>query len=141
MLHLSKYVARGGRDLIGRLPSVTYLAFSLGERLAPRIPRRAGYELADAAGDVMWRSNRAGRRAVESNLTRVLGRPPPRRLVREVFRHGARNYYDTFIIPTLSRAELLDLVRVANWEPEPEEEVEYEAEPELPPGWLLHPPH
>jgi KDO2-lipid IV(A) lauroyltransferase len=33
-----------------------------------------------------------------------------------VFRHGARNYYDTFIIPTLSKADILGLVPVSGWQ-------------------------
>ena len=32
-------------------------------------------------------------------------------------------------------------VRVANWEPEPEPQPEFEEDAELPPGWVLHPPH
>jgi O-antigen ligase len=32
-------------------------------------------------------------------------------------------------------------VRLANWEPVPEVEPEFEEEYDLPPGWILHPPH
>ena len=32
-------------------------------------------------------------------------------------------------------------VRVANWEPTPEPDVEFDEGLELPPGWILHPPH
>lgn len=117
MVHVPQYVARGCRHLSARRPSATFLTFSLGERLAPRIPRRLGYLLADAGGELMWLFNRSARRAVRWNLAHVLGRAPERRLVRQVFRHGARNYYDTFIIPTLSRPALLGLVRVADWGP------------------------
>jgi KDO2-lipid IV(A) lauroyltransferase len=52
---------------------------------------------------------------VRDNLTHVLGYRPAWRLVREVFRHGSRNYYDTLIIPTLGPNELLDLIRVTDW--------------------------
>ena len=107
--------SRGGLSRSRR--SATYLAFRLGERLAPAIPRPLGYRLADAAGDLLWLFNRGGRWAVRWNLAHVLGRAPPWRLVRAVFRHAARNYYDTFIIPTLSRSDLLALVRVPSWAP------------------------
>jgi hypothetical protein len=50
-------------------------------------------------------------------------------------------WYGGFLIIARHCAEL----RAANWEPEPEPEYEAEAEaepaPELPPGWILHPPH
>ena len=117
MVHVPQHVARDRGELSRPPRSLTYLSFRLGERLAPRLPRRLGYRLADAAGDLSWLFNRRGRRAVRWNLGQVLGRPPPRRMVRTVFRHGARNYYDTFMIPALSRAELLALVEVPSWEP------------------------
>lgn len=107
----------GGRHLIPQQRPLTCLAFRLGERLAPKLPRRLGYALADTVGDLAWLANRRGRRAVRANLSHVFGRPPPWRTVRQVFRHGSRNYYDTFTIPTLRPAALLDLVRVTDWQP------------------------
>jgi len=44
-------------------------------------------------------------------------------------------WYGGFLIIARHCAER----RVANWEPVPEYEVEEEIE--LPPGWVLHPPH
>jgi phosphatidylinositol dimannoside acyltransferase len=73
------------------------------------------YALADWFGDLAFLMNAPARAAVEDNLRHVLGRRPAWRLVRQVFRHGARNYYDTLIIPSLSAAELLKLVPVAGW--------------------------
>jgi KDO2-lipid IV(A) lauroyltransferase len=84
--------------------------------LAQAAPRRAGYLAASLVGDLAWLLNRPARRAVRCNLGRVLGRTPSWRGVRQVFRHGARNYYDTFTIPTLRAAELVDLVRVEGWD-------------------------
>jgi hypothetical protein len=46
-------------------------------------------------------------------------------------------WYGGFLIIARHCAE----VRVANWEPVPEPEPEIEEEAELPPGWVLHPPH
>lgn len=80
------------------------------------MPRSAAYPVCDALGDLFWLAHREGRRAVRANLTRVLGAPPPWRLVRTVFRHGARNYYDTFLIPSLSREALQQLVISHGWE-------------------------
>jgi lauroyl/myristoyl acyltransferase len=107
-------VARGGRALRSRSRAVL-LGYQLGSRLAPLLPRRAAYRFADLVGDIAWLLNRPGRHAVRQNLSHVLGRQPPWRLVRQVFRHGTRNYYDTFLIPNLSSAEILELVRVQNW--------------------------
>jgi lauroyl/myristoyl acyltransferase len=68
----------------------------------------------DAIGDLAFRLNRDARRAVEENLLQVLGRPDRRWrwAVRAAFRHGARNYYDTFRIPTLTAADIRRLVPV-----------------------------
>lgn len=46
-------------------------------------------------------------------------------------------WYGGFLIIARHCAE----VRLANWEPAPEPEVELDEEFELPPGWILHPPH
>ena len=87
----------------------------LGVQLAPALPRSLGYHLADFAGDLAWLGNHAARRAVEGNLRRIQGTTPSWRAVRQVFRHGARNYYDTLIIPSLTTAALIDLVRAEGW--------------------------
>ena len=117
MVHVSQYVARGGYELRLRFSRarLAYLSLHYGERLAPLLDRQVGYALADRIGDLWYLGHRAGRRAVAANLTRVLGHPPSESMVRRVFRHGARNYYDTLIIPRLGRDELLALVEVDDW--------------------------
>jgi lauroyl/myristoyl acyltransferase len=62
--------------------------------------------------------NRPARRAVEANLLRVIGRRGRRwhLAVRGAFRHGARNYYDTLRIPSLTAGEIAALVPVRGWE-------------------------
>lgn len=115
MVHVSQYVARGGRHLSPPRISPAYVAYSLGSRVAPLLPRRASCTLADRIGDLAWLFNRRGRRAVRSNLHQVLGRTPTWRQVRGVFRHGARNYYDTFTIPSLTAEDILSLVAVDGW--------------------------
>jgi KDO2-lipid IV(A) lauroyltransferase len=115
VVHVPEYVARGGGELrLGRA-AVTVAGWRLASQLAPRLPRRLAYRLADALGDLCWLFNRSARLAVRDNLTHVLGGRPHWRLVRAVFRHGSRNYYDTLIIPTLGPAELLELIRVTDW--------------------------
>jgi phosphatidylinositol dimannoside acyltransferase len=64
---------------------------------------------------LFWLFNKRARWAVQDNLRHVLGHEPRARMVFQVFRHGARNYYDTFLIPSLSRSALLDLVSVEGW--------------------------
>jgi KDO2-lipid IV(A) lauroyltransferase len=108
-------VARNRAQLSYRRLAPLYLAYLVASRLVPRLPRPVGYWLADRAGDLAWCGARAARRAVAGNLTRVTGRKPTRQLVRLVFRHGARNYYDTFLIPTLGPDELRGLVQVEGW--------------------------
>ena len=46
-------------------------------------------------------------------------------------------WYGGFLIIARHCAEL----RAANWEPGPEVEYVAEEEFDLPPGWILHPPH
>jgi hypothetical protein len=46
-------------------------------------------------------------------------------------------WYGGFLIIARHCAE----ARIANWEPAPEPEYEAEEEYDLPPGWILHPPH
>jgi lauroyl/myristoyl acyltransferase len=59
---------------------------------------------------------RRARAAVRANLQQVLGRPPPERLVRGVFRHGALSYYDVLRLPRLDAAALRASVDVRGWE-------------------------
>ncbi len=115
MVHVSRHVAGGSCELTGRRFSASYAGYLLASRLAPLLPRGLAYRLADVLGDLSWLLNRRARRAVRENLSHVLGDSPPPRVVRQVFRHGTRNYYDTFIIPRLTRAELLELVVVDGW--------------------------
>ncbi len=53
---------------------------------------------------------------MRGNLTRVLEAPPSEHLVRTVFRHGARNYYDLFLLPHLAAGTLRARVELRGWE-------------------------
>ncbi len=59
---------------------------------------------------------RGARAAVRANLRHVLGQPPPERLVRAVFQHGALNYYDILRLPRLDATTLRAVVEVRGWE-------------------------
>jgi KDO2-lipid IV(A) lauroyltransferase len=116
MVHVPQHVAGGRHKLKGIGSWAVIAAYRLASRLAPLLPRAVAYPLCDRLGDLFWLFNRPARRAVRDNLRHVLGHNPPEYLVRQVFRHGTRNYYDTFIIPTLGSQALLDLVPVEGWQ-------------------------
>jgi lauroyl/myristoyl acyltransferase len=75
------------------------------------VPRRSvGEPICRAAGLLWYASAPAARFAVRQNLRHILGREPGEHIIREVFVHGALNYWDTLAISQLSDAELVDLV-------------------------------
>jgi len=81
--------------------------------LAGVLPRHAVAEpLCRVAGLIWYAAAPSGRAAVRDNLGHVYGRLPSRREVATVFQHGALNYWDTFAIPHVDAAALLDLVDV-----------------------------
>jgi len=95
---------------------VKYWLFWLGVRLAGVLPPTWGAHLADLAGLLAYALGSQARAAVRANLRHVLGHPPPERVVRAVFRHGARNYYDLLAIPRYDAAAMRALVEVHGWE-------------------------
>jgi len=95
---------------------VQYWLFRLGAWLAPLLPVAVGSALAGLGGLGAYAAGRGARQAVRANLAHVLGGPPPERLVRAVFRHGALNYYDVLRLPRLSAAALRAAVDLHGWE-------------------------
>lgn len=95
-----------------------YLVFRFLSLLAPRIPPRLAYRLCDPIGDLAWLLLPARRRTVRANLEAILGSDASDidRRARQVFREGARYYYDTFLAPALSDTELERLITVEGWE-------------------------
>ena len=85
---------------------LTYYVYLLASFIAPRLPRSLGYALCDFFGDAAYRLGGQARTAVRANLRHVLGRRPPDAVVRETFRNQARNYFETFVIPSLSSIDL-----------------------------------
>lgn len=93
-----------------------YWLFWLGVQLASGLPLAWGERLADLGGLVAYVAGRRARAAVRANLQHVLGHPAPERVVRGVFRHGARNYYDLLALGRFGAADLRARVAVHGWE-------------------------
>jgi len=65
----------------------------------------------------LWHAGAPGaREAVRENLWHILGREPDPRQVREVFFHGALNYWDLLAIPRFTYAGLRQIVAVRGME-------------------------
>lgn len=95
---------------------LAYLAYLLASQLAPRVPRPVGYRVCDLLGAMAWRAAPGARKIVTANLRQVLTAAPSSDLVRSVFQHTARNYFDTFVIPSLPATELRHWARVTGTE-------------------------
>ena len=96
---------------------LSYYLYRLAGLLAPRIPPRLGYRLAEPVGEFLYRFPWGARASVRDNIAHVLGPSADvERVVREVFRHMAKNYYDLFRLPALSLAQIERLVRIEGWE-------------------------
>ena len=97
-----------------------YWLFRLFSLLVPLIPPAVAYRLCDWLGAVLCRLLRRQHRNVRGNLSVVLGghadQSRVNALVCKVFREGAKYYYDTFRVPTLSDSALERLVTVEGWE-------------------------
>jgi KDO2-lipid IV(A) lauroyltransferase len=93
--------------------SVTYGVYRLLGALAPRIPATWGHRLAQRVGPLIWHLAPRSRAAVLDNLTHLLGARRHANLVhisQQVFGNQAKNYYDLFRLPSLSDAEVAELV-------------------------------
>ena len=95
-----------------------YLVFRVLGALAPRTPVRLGYWLCSIAGDVAYWLLPRRRANVRRNLSMILrGRTEGLAvLVREVFREGAKYYFDTFRIPALSDDQLEREICLEGWD-------------------------
>ena len=96
---------------------LSYYLYRLAGFLAPRIPPHLGYRLAEPVGELLYRFPWGARASVRDNITHVLGPSADvERVVRRVFHNIAKNYYDLFRLPALSRAQIERLVRIEGWE-------------------------
>ncbi len=76
----------------------------------PRVS--VGQPVCAFVGSVWYAAAPAARAAVRDNLQHITGRVPSNHQVREVFVHGALNYWDTLAIDRLTHKQLLGLVEL-----------------------------
>lgn len=97
-----------------------YCGFRLAGAVLPCIPAGAAYRLATLMGDAYFWLLPGRWPGMASNISHVLRRPvrspEVRRVVRQVCRNLALNFYDLFRVPHLSGERILDLVETAGWE-------------------------
>jgi len=91
-----------------------YYTYRLGGALAPRIPPRLGYWLAERFGAVLFRVS-PGRAIVQENIAHVVGLAPGservQHIARQVFCNQAKNYYDLFRVAALTPQQVRASVR------------------------------
>ncbi|MDP2726454.1 MAG: lysophospholipid acyltransferase family protein [Dehalococcoidia bacterium] len=99
---------------------LAYIIFRLACLVVPWIPARIGYALFSLVGDVTYLVAKPARAAVEANLTRVLGPDADggrfREITRQVFRNGAKNYFDLFRLPRLHVSQIERILTIHHWE-------------------------
>lgn len=95
-----------------------YLFFRILSVAAPLVPPRLAYAACDLIGGLAYRLLPRPRRSVRYNLARVTRESGSdlERSVKEVFKGGAKYYYDTFRIPALSDDRLLQIASIAGLE-------------------------
>ncbi len=97
-----------------------YCGFRLAGAVLPCIPAGLAYRLAALMGDAYYRFLPGRWPGVASNISHVLRKPvrspEVRRVVRQVCRNLALNFYDLFRVPRLCRERILDLVETVGWE-------------------------
>ncbi|HET6318858.1 MAG TPA: lysophospholipid acyltransferase family protein [Chloroflexota bacterium] len=93
----------GARLLVGGL---SVLSPAMG--VLPRVG--VGQPVCAVVGGLWYASSPAARAAVRDNLQHITGLVPSNRQVREVFVHGALNYWDTLAIDQLTHQRLFALV-------------------------------
>ncbi len=95
---------------------VLLLVLRIAAVLPRLVSRRRAEPVCRLVGDLWYLGAPAARAAVRANLTHVLGRPPSPRRVREVFRQGVLNYWDTLAISDLGPRGIGRLVTVTGTE-------------------------
>ncbi|MGI5836280.1 MAG: lysophospholipid acyltransferase family protein, partial [Chloroflexota bacterium] len=95
-----------------------YLVFRVLSLIAPKTPPTVAYRILGWVGDLAYRLLSRQRSNVQRNLSVVLNSDTEGAdiLAREVFREGARYYYDNFRIPSLSDEELEEAIHLEGWE-------------------------
>lgn len=98
---------------------LSYYLYRLAGFIVPLIPPRFGYWLSSQLGDILFYLPKGSRSTVRHNVIHILGREADKaivdRTVREVFRNSAKNYFDLFRLPALSRKQIRKTVRIHGW--------------------------
>jgi len=86
--------------------------------IVPLVPPRIGYRWAEKLADLAYIYNSRTREAVLDNVKHATGLDDEEalRVVRLVFRNLAKNYYDLFRLPCLSREEIEAKVKIEGWQ-------------------------
>lgn len=99
---------------------LSYYVYRILGAIVPRLPPRFGYWLFALLGALAFLLAKGARRAVEDNMRHVLGlEATPTRLrhvAQSVFVNQARNYYDLFRVPSISDAQIRELVTIVGKE-------------------------
>ena len=90
------------------------LAFRVAAWLVPKVPAALSYAIAWLGAEIAYRFVASRRRAVASNLRRVMGIDAVSGAVRSVFHTQAYNYVDLFLMPRLSPEWLADRLEITN---------------------------
>jgi len=97
-----------------------YYAFRLAGALVPLIPQRLGYTLAGLLAWVISILPLPVNRVLRANLRQVLGPEPDarevRRLARAALRNSVVNYYELFLLPSLSLEKINQRVSIQGME-------------------------
>ncbi|GAA5060757.1 KDO2-lipid IV(A) lauroyltransferase [Thermocatellispora tengchongensis] len=94
--------------------------FGAGWAVVPKLPRRLTAAAFRAAADRVWRRGGTSVRRLEANLARVTGLPPGSAELRELTRAGLRSYFryfhEVFLLPSMSKQEIVGRSRVTGEE-------------------------
>jgi len=96
-----------------------YYLFRLAGTLLPRIPVQIAYPVALWIGDLYYWLSPGRRNNVAINISHALGKPPEspavKRVVRQVCRNLALNFYDMFRVPYLTKDQIAELIEIEGW--------------------------
>jgi phosphatidylinositol dimannoside acyltransferase len=93
---------------------IKLLAFRIAAWLVPKVPVALSYGVAWLGAEIAYRFVPSRRRAVASNLRRVMGIDEVSGAVRSVFHTQAYNYADLFLMPRLNPGWLTERLEITN---------------------------
>jgi len=98
----------------------TYIAFRAVSAIAPRIPARWGYAVANGLADLLYARNIQAVRGLRDNIRHAMGPSASIAQVNETARRAYRTlllgYWDMFRLPTWTVEQLRAIVQIVGWE-------------------------